>query len=48
MADSAGVDLRLWGKERGLGGARYPVICHGLDAAAAVRALWKEYLSTGR
>ncbi|MEU6131368.1 CRISPR-associated helicase Cas3' [Saccharopolyspora sp. NPDC047091] len=46
MADPV-VDLRLWGKERGLGGARYPVVCHGLDAAAAVRALWRDFLSAG-
>lgn len=47
MARSAVVDLRLWGKERGLGGARYPVVCHGLDAAAAVRVLWSEFVSPG-
>ncbi|WP_373289902.1 HD domain-containing protein [Saccharopolyspora thermophila] len=35
------VDLRLWGKERGLGGACYPVVCHGLDTAAAARVLWR-------
>ncbi|WP_425565777.1 CRISPR-associated endonuclease Cas3'' [Saccharopolyspora gregorii] len=41
------VDLRLWGKERGLGRARYPVVCHGLDAAAAMRALWRDFVSAG-
>ncbi|MDP9643942.1 CRISPR-associated endonuclease/helicase Cas3 [Actinopolyspora lacussalsi] len=40
-------DLRFWGKERGLGGARYPVACHGLDAAAMLRCLWREYVSPG-
>lgn len=47
MAGSAVVDLRLWGKERGLGGARYPVVCHGLDAAVAVRVLWRGFVSPG-
>lgn len=47
MADAEAVDMRLWGKERGLGGARYPVVCHGLDAAAAVRALWTQFVAPG-
>ncbi|GAA0523055.1 CRISPR-associated helicase Cas3' [Saccharopolyspora thermophila] len=41
------VDLRLWGKERGLGGACYPVVCHGLDTAAAVRVLWWHVVAPG-
>lgn len=45
LGDVLLVDLRFWGKERGLEGARYPLVCHGLDAAAAVRWLWKRYLS---
>lgn len=41
------VDLRLLGKERGLGGARYPLICHGLDTAAAAILLWRDFVSPG-
>ncbi|WP_406515637.1 CRISPR-associated endonuclease Cas3'' [Streptomyces sp. NBC_00873] len=33
------VDVRLWGKSRGLTRS-YPVICHLLDTAAAAGALW--------
>ncbi|MHC5906407.1 CRISPR-associated helicase Cas3' [Streptomyces sp. S6] len=33
------VDVRLWGKERGLP-RRYPVICHLLDTAAVFGELW--------
>lgn len=40
------VDLRFWGKERGLGVA-YPLVCHGLDTAAAVRVLWRDFVSAG-
>ncbi|MEY8040067.1 CRISPR-associated helicase Cas3' [Saccharopolyspora cebuensis] len=47
VGPEAVVDLRLWGKERGLGGARYPLACHGLDAAAAVRALWHGFVAPG-
>ncbi len=52
MADSESVgeqsvDLRLWGKSRGLGGRRYPVACHLLDTAAVMRALWREVVSPG-
>ncbi|WP_179724895.1 HD domain-containing protein [Saccharopolyspora hordei] len=40
------VDLRLWGKQRGLGGGiLYRLVCHGLSAAAAVRVLWRDVLS---
>lgn len=39
------VDLRFWGKERGLG-VSYPLVCHGLDAAAATRVVWSEYVSS--
>ncbi|QSI48081.1 CRISPR-associated helicase Cas3' [Thermobispora bispora] len=38
------VDLALWGKSRGLNGHRYPLVCHLLDAAAAMEALWDEYV----
>lgn len=41
-----GVDLRLWGKSRGLPGA-YPLVCHLLDTAAVAGALWDGYLSGG-
>ncbi|GLU48690.1 CRISPR-associated helicase Cas3' [Nocardiopsis ansamitocini] len=41
------VDLALWGKERGLDGARYPLLHHCLDTAAAALVLWREYLSPG-
>ncbi|PRW64943.1 CRISPR-associated helicase/endonuclease Cas3 [Actinopolyspora mortivallis] len=30
-----------------MGGARYPVACHGLDTAAAVRILWQDVVSAG-
>jgi CRISPR-associated endonuclease/helicase Cas3 len=38
------VDLRVWGKERGLG-APYPLVWHLVDAAAAACVLWEEYLT---
>lgn len=38
------VDLRLWGKARGLDGP-YPLVCHLLDVGAAVGVLWDLYLS---
>lgn len=42
------VDLRLWGKSRGLGaGERYPLVCHLLDAGAAARYLWEHYVPAG-
>lgn len=40
------MDLRFWGKERGLDG-RYPVVCHGLDAASVLGWLWQDYLAPG-
>lgn len=40
------VDLRLWGKFRGLS-APYPLACHLLDAGAAAGAVWDAYLSPG-
>ncbi|WP_031158136.1 CRISPR-associated helicase/endonuclease Cas3 [Streptosporangium roseum] len=46
MDDPLDVDLALWGKSRGLP-TRYPLICHLLDSAAAVEALWDHYLSPG-
>jgi hypothetical protein len=39
VAAGGGVDLRLWGKSRGLPG-RYPLVCHLLDSGAAARCLW--------
>ncbi|MFI8930857.1 CRISPR-associated helicase Cas3' [Streptomyces sp. NPDC053474] len=44
--DAALVDVRLWGKERGLG-APYPAICHLLDTAAVFQALWDVLLGSG-
>lgn len=42
------VDLCPWGKSRGLGdNARYPLICHLLDAGAAARHLWEHYIPAG-
>ena len=41
-----GVDLRLWGKERGLPRA-YPLVCHLLDTAAVAGAVWDGYLAPG-
>jgi CRISPR-associated endonuclease/helicase Cas3 len=42
------VDLRLWGKSRGLGDdGRYPLVCHLLDAGAAARRLWDGYVPAG-
>lgn len=38
------LDVRLWGKSRGLS-REYPVICHLLDTAAAVGVLWDEIVS---
>lgn len=44
------VDLRIWGKSRGLAAdghppATYPLICHLLDAAAFAGQAWDHYLS---
>ncbi|MEU7942402.1 CRISPR-associated helicase Cas3' [Microbispora bryophytorum] len=47
MADRPEIDLALWGKSRGLGGKRYPLVCHLLDAAAIMEALWDGYLPPG-
>ncbi|MEN3541182.1 CRISPR-associated helicase Cas3' [Microbispora sp. ZYX-F-249] len=47
MADWPEIDLTLWGKSRGLGGRRYPLVCHLLDAAAVIEALWEGYLPSG-
>lgn len=43
------VDLRLWGKSRGLGTGndRYPLVCHLLDAGATAGHLWDEYVPVG-
>ncbi|WP_285512098.1 CRISPR-associated helicase Cas3' [Streptomyces sp. NBRC 14336] len=46
MNDAVGrgrVDVRLWGKERGLPHP-YPLICHLLDVAAVFEALWDALL----
>ncbi|GII97536.1 CRISPR-associated helicase Cas3' [Sinosporangium siamense] len=40
------IDLVLWGKARGLS-RHYPLACHLLDAAAALEALWDDYLAPG-
>ncbi|TQN32696.1 CRISPR-associated Cas3 family helicase [Haloactinospora alba] len=47
MNDEEQIDLRIGAKERGLGGAVYPAICHGLDAAAVCLALWKHHVAPG-
>ncbi|MCO1575833.1 CRISPR-associated helicase Cas3' [Crossiella sp. SN42] len=41
------VEWRLWGKSRGLR-KRYPVACHGADAAAAAWVLWEVVLSASQ
>jgi CRISPR-associated endonuclease/helicase Cas3 len=41
------LDLRLWGKSRGLGEYRYPLVCHLLDAGATARFLWDDYVPVG-
>ena len=46
MGGSSDADLTLWGKSRGLP-TRYPLICHLLDAVAAVETLWDDYLAPG-
>ncbi|MGW6421447.1 CRISPR-associated helicase Cas3' [Nocardia sp. NPDC055053] len=46
MADHGLVDLRLWGKSKGLPSA-YPLMCHLLDAGAAAGVLWDQWLSPG-
>ncbi|MFF0598495.1 CRISPR-associated helicase Cas3' [Streptomyces antibioticus] len=46
MSDGVGpdqVDVRVWGKERGLP-YPYPLICHLLDVAAVFGALWDDLL----
>lgn len=46
--DDGGVDLRLWGKSRGLGGdKRYPLACHLLDTGAMALYLWDHYVPAG-
>ncbi|MEV7090154.1 CRISPR-associated helicase Cas3' [Streptomyces sp. NPDC093085] len=37
------LDVRLWGKEKGLS-APYPVVCHLLDTAAVFGVLWRDLL----
>lgn len=41
------LDLRLWGKSRGLAGRRYPLTCHLLDTAATAGALWADFVPDG-
>lgn len=42
------VDLRLWGKARGLPpGRQYPLVRHLLDTGAAARCLWDAYVPAG-
>jgi CRISPR-associated endonuclease/helicase Cas3 len=41
------LDLRIWGKSKGLGERRYPLACHLLDAAAAACLLWERYVPAG-
>lgn len=42
------IDLRPWGKSKGLGeDQRYPLICHLLDAGAAAHCLWERYVPSG-
>jgi CRISPR-associated endonuclease/helicase Cas3 len=45
--DAEVIDLRIWGKARGLGDLRYPLACHLLDAGAAARLLWDRYVQPG-
>ncbi|WP_462203366.1 CRISPR-associated helicase Cas3' [Frankia sp. CcWB3] len=42
--DAPLVDLRLWGKRKGLPGP-YPLVFHLLDTGAAAEVLWRDYLS---
>ncbi|MGW2964946.1 CRISPR-associated helicase Cas3' [Streptomyces sp. NPDC001220] len=44
--DAPLVDVRLWGKERGLPWP-YPLVCHLLDTAAVFGALWDGLLDDG-
>ncbi|MET8779161.1 CRISPR-associated helicase Cas3' [Nocardia sp. NPDC004654] len=46
MAVRGLVDLRLWGKRKGLS-APYPLVCHLLDAGSAAGVLWDGWLSRG-
>jgi CRISPR-associated endonuclease/helicase Cas3 len=41
----AGLDCRLWGKQKGLP-RPYPVVCHLLDTAAVFGVLWDELLGS--
>jgi CRISPR-associated endonuclease/helicase Cas3 len=41
-----GVDLRIWGKEKGLR-RPYPLAWHLADTAAVAQRLWERYLSAG-
>ncbi|MFE4055247.1 CRISPR-associated endonuclease Cas3'' [Streptomyces sp. NPDC059096] len=40
------LDVRLWGKEKGLP-SPYPVVCHLLDTAAVFGVLWRDLLGEG-
>ncbi|MDN3355835.1 CRISPR-associated helicase Cas3' [Actinomadura sp. DC4] len=45
MSDG-GIDLRIWGKEKGLP-RPYPLAWHLADTAAVARLLWTQYLTVG-
>ncbi|MET8283323.1 CRISPR-associated endonuclease Cas3'' [Micromonospora sp. NPDC005174] len=45
--DHSNVDLRLWGKSRGLS-APYPLIWHLVDTGAVAGRLWDRYLTAGQ
>ncbi|MFD1325424.1 CRISPR-associated helicase Cas3' [Micromonospora sonneratiae] len=45
--DMPDVDLRVWGKSKGLA-SPYPLIWHLVDTAAVARALWDRYLTAGQ
>ncbi|MFE3799236.1 CRISPR-associated helicase Cas3' [Nocardia tengchongensis] len=44
MCDFIEIDLRLWGKSKGLP-IPYPLVCHLLDTASAVGVLWDAMIS---
>src|SRR5512132_3022690 len=44
VEDVAAVDLRLWGKSRGLE-VQHPLVLHLLDAVAAAESLWRDDLT---
>ncbi|MDX6740255.1 CRISPR-associated helicase Cas3' [Actinocorallia sp. A-T 12471] len=44
--ESGVVDVRQWGKDKGLSSA-YPVVCHLMDAAATAGVLWEIWFGKG-